>query len=233
MEIIEEIKKDKIIELDNKDLGKFQNLKDNIGGYNGKIIKNGNKIIKIAYPLGELPLSNYNIYSELTPNIYYPERFIAYNNKIIGYTREFVIGDRLDDITEISYESFLIALKKLYNDIKTVSDNKIHIFDIKPDNLIYDEDSQSLSCIDTDLWYKEDNKNLYNENIRQINSAIINTLPIFNSEQIQHFIDDLGYLEINENNNLIEYLEELRKEIYEYTNYLIESLTDINIGLIR
>ncbi len=169
----------------------------------------------------------------------FPIELIYKNDKsytnLIGYLKKYSDGIFISDID--SFEKIDNVLRSIIifeKDIKEISKDKIRIFDLKNENVLYSKNNL-LEVIDTD-FYKVDNCLNYRDivkcNMMELEYLIsINLIKInpynFNSKKLFNFY------EITSDGNMLvsDYLYEIIKEINNNLDYEINTCDDFDEGI--
>lgn len=140
----------------------------------------------------------------------FPKTLITVNGKFRGYTSKaidknyFDINEMLENISNIQIKKLLKAYKVMLKDIVVLSEQHISIYDL-PHNLLFD--GEKLYAIDTCCYYRTDNSNVLESNIKSLNCAI---KTIF--DEYLSFQDDKQY--ISDDIDILEYLSEIDKYLH-------------------
>lgn len=199
--------------------------------------------IKIWSGIEQEVLENIKMQMQLcgSDSIPYPIGFATYQGKIVGCVMPWVLGKDLISLNDAFLPFFIEALKNTYNDIDEASSKRIICRDIdRTSNLLYYEDKYycTITPVDTDLWYKDEDRGL--EKIKRINIEKFNKIIVYVIERIvegfyvRMFIEqhpDLKYM--HEVNSIVEYLEQLKEEVESYTHEKIYRLRDFEKVLER
>lgn len=109
------------------------------------------------------------------PSFVFPNKLFYDKDKIIGYTMDYVDGNKLTEIDDsINFETFMNILNDFEKAIYELTQQNIKIDDISIDNLLLTKDNK-LIAIDTDLYsynntYNE--RDLLVENLRDYNNSL-------------------------------------------------------------
>lgn len=127
------------------------------------------------------------------------------NGNFLGYSMDFVSGRKMKDIiATLPFEQLKLAITKAKQGIAEISEQNIMFDDMHDDNIMWNEETQSIQIIDTDFFKKiEDNSNLNNINCQSF------------SRTIQYMIDSrIGQYGRTQNEELIPFydLEILKKK---------------------
>ena len=143
-----------------------------------------------------------------------PEELYVYNNHLLAYKTKYIKKDLLNkdnkdnNIFKIDFDKFIIAYKNILEEIKTLSENKIKIYDIGL-NLLFD--GENLYAIDTCGYKKvEEEKNeIYRCNKIYLEEAIKEILTIYMRKDLS--LEE--YDKLVEINDLEEQLNKIKKSI--------------------
>lgn len=91
-------------------------------------------------------------------NVIVPEEKVYKTRLLVGYSMQLVQGCTLyelktkDHIEEVCFSDFYNAYSKALEDIAQISKEKICIYDLHLDNIMYDTLNKCFKFIDTDEW---------------------------------------------------------------------------------
>lgn len=102
------------------------------------------------------------------------EVLVDYAGNLQGYTMDFVAGKSLKDIIgSLPFDKFKQAIEKMKFGVNEVSKKGIIFEDLHEDNLMWNEETQSIQIIDTDFFeITEETQGLASSNFEKLSMAI-------------------------------------------------------------
>lgn len=96
------------------------------------------------------------------------------NGELLGYSMDFVTGDKLiKKIKEIPFEQLKATIKKAELGVRQVSEQGFRFNDMHEDNIMWDAKNKSIKILDTDFFQKSDDiSNIANSNFQAFDSEI-------------------------------------------------------------
>lgn len=172
----------------------------------------------------------------------FPNEILCDNNgNLLGYSMEFVNGRKLKDIiTMLPFEQLQSAIIKAVHGIREISEQNIMFDDMHDDNVMWNEDTQTIQIIDTDFFKKvNDNTNLYSINYqifcRTIQYIIDSRIQQYGRTENEELIPfyNLKDLEIKDGKqlSLSEYISNLKSVIGNDFDQEFKNLNEIEIAL--
>lgn len=141
--------------------------------------------------------------------------FSKKDNSYLGYIMDYVNGVTIRNLEgNTNIYDYIRAIKKVEEDIAKMSNYKVDLVDISPNNVMYTKDS-SIKIIDTDFYNHDVNSNkLYSHNIHRLNKSV--TEPIFDIYEYRFMNDKIK----QETRKLIE----TKILVSDYINMLCEEI---------
>lgn len=105
----------------------------------------------------------------------FPSKILYDNNdNLLGYSMDFVNGRKMKDIIAmLPFELLQAAITKAEYDVVELSKQNIMFNDIHDDNIMWNEETQSIQIIDTDFFRKiSNNPNLNNINYQKFSITL-------------------------------------------------------------
>lgn len=85
-------------------------------------------------------------------NFTFPKQLVYLDKKFIGYIRDYAPGKSIDDLEDsINFKRMIVALKELEQSTNELYE-KLSFVDLSGDNIVYDQLSNKMTIIDTDLF---------------------------------------------------------------------------------
>ena len=124
------------------------------------------------------------------PSFTFPQELVYVKNEFVGYIMDYVNGVTLEELTSVPLDAFIKHMRLFEYNIGELSLNKIRINDMNIGNIIYDENS-GFKAIDTDFYYKDDDKDVYQNNLSCFSISVFETLlniykAYFINNNLQH-----------------------------------------------
>lgn len=149
----------------------------------------------------------------------FPKNRLAIDGNFKGYTMDYVQGVPLHEIIKkVDISTLISAIKKVENDLKQLSSEKVLFQDLNQGGIMWDESEDRIKIIDTDFFEKNENikeEQCYSANITSFNSMIEMELGIINGQGTK----------------LSEYLQKNPEFSNLYTKYMIYSLNGKNMSV--
>ncbi len=122
----------------------------------------------------------------------FPKELVYENHIFVGYIMDYIKGKTLNKINENeNIYDFINQVKKCEYDVSTLSIYKYYIIDFKEENIMYTDDKQ-LKVIDTDYYYKSNNKELFKDNLASYSVACL--MPLMNVYKYNFKDDRLNHI---------------------------------------
>ena len=149
----------------------------------------------------------------------FPKNKVEIDGIFKGYTMDYVQGVPLHEIIKkIDIPTLISAIKKVENDLKQLSSEKVLFQDLNQGGIMWDEAENRIKIIDTDFFEKNETikeEKIYSANITSFNSMIEMELEIINGQGTK----------------LSEYLQSNPEFSNLYTKYMIYSLNGKNMSV--
>lgn len=163
------------------------------------------------------------------------------NENLLGYSMNLVSGRKMKEIIAmLPFEQLKLAITKAEQDIRKISEKAIMFDDMHDDNVMWNEETQSIQIIDTDFFKRtDDNSNLYNvnyqrfaETIQHMINSLINQYGRTENEALIPFYD-LTSLKTRNGKNLSinEYISNLKSVIENDFGKQFDNLNEIEMAL--
>lgn len=164
------------------------------------------------------------------------------DGKLLGYSMDYIKGNKFYDVfKKIPLEKLIQELKVAENDIKEIADKKVIFEDMHFDNIMWNEEKNTIQIIDTDFFDKSEGLSydeIYSANSRKFAQSITDMLglKIFeytqNNENMKEFYDawHLKYRN-NESVSIQEYLINLNKVMEEDFGSKFNSISEMEEAL--
>ena len=166
------------------------------------------------------------------PGFTFPKQLIFVDDVFKGYIKDYAKGKTVESISELKdIRKFIEALKEFETNVMDFSyDTELYLYDLNLRNLLYDEDKNIITDIDTDVIssFSYNYRNPYFENLKELANNL--EYKFFGGDFKSGMLNDMkiecivgGYTRPSK---LMEYaIKEMEKEIE------IKSLDDYNKGL--
>jgi len=119
----------------------------------------------------------------------FPKKAVLIDGELKGYTMDYIQGEMLHEIIKkIDLSTLTNAIKKVENDLKQLSKEKILLQDLNHGGIMWDNKESRIKIIDTDFFYKENlaqEEQCYSSNITSFNTLIEMELGILNGQDTE------------------------------------------------
>lgn len=191
---------------------------------------NDQEVIKLYHILQ----GNRKIYFEgfESGNISFPKDILFYSDRIIGYTMNYLHGEKI--INGFKRELELEKLKQMYIDIRNVINDydNIYMEDFCLENILLDYQSNKFNLIDTSRWYLKENSK--DKNIMWLNKSLVYVLLRKNLEclnECQNKSKQLFELyrlyKLGCEVPFLELLDVIKDDVEKKSNFKIKTLSDM------
>ncbi len=158
----------------------------------------------------------------------FPRALVYENGKLIGYIREFVIGEMITNLPEfVSFEKYTNEMERIEREIEVLTKYKLRIVGLNRKNIIFDNE-QGTRIIDTEGVFEENSSNnLYSSNMIAFSSNIM--YPVFNMNETEFTNEKLNrykQMVLEGKMNPSNLIHEINYELYGLGFDRVENLND-------
>ena len=151
-----------------------------------------NSVIKVLNEAGKEMFDKENFSNIVGINndtCVFPKKTLLIDGEFKGYTMDYIQGEMLHDIIKkIDLKTLTKAIKKVENDLKLLSKEKILLQDLNHGGVMWEDKESRIKIIDTDFFYKENlaqEEQCYSSNITSFNTLIEMELGILNGQDTE------------------------------------------------
>lgn len=211
-----------------KYLSTIEKFPSQLQGTEGTTYRKDKYVIKYFYRDAEVDFSKIDQFRYIQiRDFYFIQACIYVRRKVKAAISEYAPGEELYHkiTTKLSIDLLLKAITRLIEDIDSLSDEGIRVFDVKPGNILFDQDH--FNFIDTARYYRSPEKR---DSIRYLNmNAIMRyiyayTLP----EDIYLYFKQHGFLDNIGTQDPRQRLERLKRCLEKLLGEPIESFEQAN-----
>ena len=202
-------------------------------GYNAFVYKlNDKEVFKKFYKPQRFESSCKELSKMYSDTFIYPKELVYENGEFVGYIMDYVEGNTLDNISEnTNIQEYIDEVKRCEYEVAGITTHKYYVIDFKEENIMYTSDHE-MKFIDTDYYFKFNNKYLYQNNITSF--SVASTMPLMNvynskfrSNKLNHYKELLINYKLKPSSYFNEVIDSINKEVSDD----VETLKDARNGL--
>ena len=156
-----------------------------------------------------------------------PKKLVLLRNKFRAYIMDYINGVMLSQLEEMNFDEVLALFTTLIDTSDNLGEEKIRIYDVHDDNIMYNYDKKILELIDPVEWNRcmKSTKVIKEENFKMINIAL-RTYLFFGSNYLLPILVDYDFPELKRTDDYIDYYQTLKENLERKTSSKIKTIDD-------